>query len=839
MAPASRGPQCGFSVAATKKGEVPLRVEKRAKGKKVTIISNVNGDAVRLVRALQTLLGTGGSVRQAEKGSWAVEVQGDQVSRVTKALLDFDCLKGLSANALQDARTLLENKRSDVVVDRTAATKFLAQTQSGAASSAEAERKRALEQEAEFYGRFWSVDVEKGPADMSDVWEETLDDSFPAAPADKNVSTTASELNIALQVLGMLSETGRAVKEFWQTGMTIERFRKIALNPGARFVGEGPRRKEAPSNLKSRQKLSDWKTGGARMTYFSPHVSAIERYERGQAGEKDVAQTPTIDATPEMIVEEDEAGWCRALLSYCVPLPTPPSRLDESALSEVSKKALRSIEEKIAPDLEGIQQSIPGVVCFLDSSTFGLDLSLQEKDFLQGPKRDTGRTLTAEEKDELRLEKKLREICALKRRQVEGETLDKLQAEKVAKRTELFREVAESKLRRAEKELLKVFKRYVKSFQDAFWEKEWQALYGDEATTSAGSKQVPFGIFDKSRCEGPVTVSSDGSVAESRAPRWVGVPLHLLVQDGEVAAFAIEILEGLVRLGWAAPGAALADLGTTKGGFGFGGTGKKVTGGSFDSYGKSFGAGDVIHCEAEREDGRLRIGFAKNNEALGVAFDVADDLGKGPGLSAVVCGKGFKVKIVSAESMRLEDDIETTAGSLPGFVEYQPPRLAVATRNYSVDDEDSLVLWKGETVNVSSDDGQGWLFGFFLDPEDPDDGGWFPADCVQFFEEHEVELEVTRTPQEKATNVTSSNGFTKGYSDPATVPAQVEGGAVDGLDDWLQKLSLQKYALQAHSWCSEMGAVSLEEVEESWEDFADALSLKPLERKRLAKAVGA
>ncbi len=52
-----------------------------------------------------------------------------------------------------------------------------------------------------------------------------------------------------------------------------------------------------------------------------------------------------------------------------------------------------------------------------------------------------------------------------------------------------------------------------------------------------------------------------------------------------------------------------------------------------------------------------------------------------------------------------------------------------------------LPLWrlpiealKGETVNVSSDDGEGWYFGYFLDPEDPDDGGWFPYDCICFLD---------------------------------------------------------------------------------------------------------
>merc|ERR1719453_2283221 len=60
-------------------------------------------------------------------------------------------------------------------------------------------------------------------------------------------------------------------------------------------------------------------------------------------------------------------------------------------------------------------------------------------------------------------------------------------------------------------------------------------------------------------------------------------------------------------------------------------------------------------------------------------------------------------------------------------------------------------------------------------------------------------------------------------------------GDLPGLPEWLTGLSLQKYGPQASGWCAEMGAVSIEEVEENWEDFADAMKLKPLERKRLAK----
>uniref|UniRef100_A0A7S0FDT1 Protein kinase domain-containing protein n=1 Tax=Pyrodinium bahamense TaxID=73915 RepID=A0A7S0FDT1_9DINO len=62
-----------------------------------------------------------------------------------------------------------------------------------------------------------------------------------------------------------------------------------------------------------------------------------------------------------------------------------------------------------------------------------------------------------------------------------------------------------------------------------------------------------------------------------------------------------------------------------------------------------------------------------------------------------------------------------------------------------------------------------------------------------------------------------------------TVSAELEG--------WLERLRLEKYSERARAWCEKEGAVHLNEVLENWEDFANALSLKPLERKRVEKDV--
>eukprot|EP00439_Symbiodinium_sp_Y106_P078163 s204_g16.t5 len=595
----------------------------------------------------------------------------------------------------------------------------------------------------------------------------------------------------------------------------------------------------------------------------------------------------------------------------------------------------------------------------------------------------------------MRVEKKLREICALKRRQVDGETLDKLQAEKIAKRGSLFREVADLKLRRAEKELVKLFKSRKKAFQEAFWDLEFKALYAEDGPGKGES--APFGIFNAEKCEGPVSVSGDGVTAESAAPRWVGAPLHVYVKPGEVSAFAIEVVKGLVRLGWAAPDAAVAELGCSSGSFGFGGTGKKVSAGLFEPYGESFGAGDTIHCEAEREDGLLRIGFAKNAEPLGVAFEVKDTFGEESGLVGAVSSKGgFKVRIVSAESMPLEEAPEPI---LVDYVSYEPARLAQVIRDFQAGNEatgvveENLLLWTGETVYVSANDGEGWLYGYFLDPEDPDDGGWFPADAVEFLDLPPAEREPLEAAQEEAgeeetawddwapaavpdippedlrvrscpkpvrstswdarnkklsavlpkgvnlppdrdthelyvrqldkylcqvaknpkgfenkvetrrefrfhvSDAWSRSGFCSEIpkltfakdrlaekmgtnrnavpsvkspeeasweaastqhpsafrapraenwaaetpqwpeeseaqpSDPAK-----EEEAVPGLAEWLQSIHLHHYGPKAAEWCAEMGAVSTEEIKECWEEFAQDLGLKPLEKKRLEKA---
>jgi len=62
---------------------------------------------------------------------------------------------------------------------------------------------------------------------------------------------------------------------------------------------------------------------------------------------------------------------------------------------------------------------------------------------------------------------------------------------------------------------------------------------------------------------------------------------------------------------------------------------------------------------------------------------------------------------------------------------------------------------------------------------------------------------------------------------------------VDDLEKFLESARLSKYFEPAKEWCEEQGAASIEDIVENAEDFAEALSMKPLERKRLNKAAAA
>lgn len=117
--------------------------------------------------------------------------------------------------------------------------------------------------------------------------------------------------------------------------------------------------------------------------------------------------------------------------------------------------------------------------------------------------------------------------------------------------------------------------------------------------------------------------------------------------------------DGLCRLGWSTEGASLdlgknesfklfrsifsmnvvLSTGTDKYGFGYGGTGKKSNCKKFDNYGTSFTLGDTIGCMLDLDSGH--IGFSKNGQNLGKAFDIPAQLKNSAFYPAVVLKATF------------------------------------------------------------------------------------------------------------------------------------------------------------------------------------------------------
>mmetsp|Transcript_1950 Transcript_1950/g.4959 ORF Transcript_1950/g.4959 Transcript_1950/m.4959 type:complete len:207 (+) Transcript_1950:74-694(+) len=113
-------PAPSYTVGGTKKGGFPVRVESRGPGKKVTIISNVNGNVESFLRDLKEALGTGGVAHGPN-----VEVQGDHITRVSAWLARAGCISGISAAnksaALPQSKSQAKQARSIKALDQKAA----------------------------------------------------------------------------------------------------------------------------------------------------------------------------------------------------------------------------------------------------------------------------------------------------------------------------------------------------------------------------------------------------------------------------------------------------------------------------------------------------------------------------------------------------------------------------------------------------------------------------------------------------------------------------------------------------------------------------------------------
>eukprot|EP00931_Biecheleriopsis_adriatica_P115723 TRINITY_DN91488_c0_g1_i1.p1 TRINITY_DN91488_c0_g1~~TRINITY_DN91488_c0_g1_i1.p1 ORF type:complete len:605 (-),score=158.84 TRINITY_DN91488_c0_g1_i1:21-1835(-) len=233
-------PPCGFLVYAEKAGQLPLLTERRAKGKRVTIVSGVKGNARALCTALTSLLGVGGTVHS--KGPLSdVEVQGEQVERVEQALWQLDCVRGPGAKAPPAA-----------VVERDCGyDDFLRQD---VTSSRRKERRAAVAAEAQeppeppadapcrkWHGRWIYCSGNCSKVDFTGLWLDLSgrDDFLPLAGGGQGCRGDAEA---ALQSLGMSAQVGKAV-ESYRTELAADAARRAA--PKASLCA--PRAQGAPA----------------------------------------------------------------------------------------------------------------------------------------------------------------------------------------------------------------------------------------------------------------------------------------------------------------------------------------------------------------------------------------------------------------------------------------------------------------------------------------------------------------------------------------------------------------------------------------------------------------
>ena len=76
-APTEKAPARPYRIAKTRKGGLPVTVEKRARGKVVTVVRNISGDGASLLKDLKRRCGAGGVVRED-----SIEIQGDHREKV-------------------------------------------------------------------------------------------------------------------------------------------------------------------------------------------------------------------------------------------------------------------------------------------------------------------------------------------------------------------------------------------------------------------------------------------------------------------------------------------------------------------------------------------------------------------------------------------------------------------------------------------------------------------------------------------------------------------------------------------------------------------------------------
>jgi len=293
----ARLPSCGFAVQGGKNGSTPIKVEKRPKGKKVTIISNVSGSAKSLLSALGTLLGCGGTCRQVASGlHWTVEIQGDQIERVNSALVQLGCLRGVKketseSKKKQPAETVNRNCGYDKFLRRGEPTKAEA-TSSSSLTFELCEPCSVPLHGAEcslWHGPWVYCRGRCEQHDFSDVWHDALDGGHmeevkcgTAGSSAMRASLGIEDLNARLRSLGMLAERGSALPPVSSrkkkgnfvaaietgdsgtrpqtfnpaaAGVTLSDYRKAAIGPGARLIDDEPPVQKKGKTDKSKSQL--------------------------------------------------------------------------------------------------------------------------------------------------------------------------------------------------------------------------------------------------------------------------------------------------------------------------------------------------------------------------------------------------------------------------------------------------------------------------------------------------------------------------------------------------------------------------------------------------------
>lgn len=162
---------------------------------------------------------------------------------------------------------------------------------------------------------------------------------------------------------------------------------------------------------------------------------------------------------------------------------------------------------------------------------------------------------------------------------------------------------------------------------------------GESAKRARTESPVKLNENDRSPM---LAVAPDGLVCQSRQEReWCGARATAGVVAGKVYWEARPRDEGVCRFGWTTMAGSL-DIGNDRNGWGYGATGKKVTGNTYPSYGEPFTVGDVIGCFLEVGPDGGSLSFSKNGKDLGQAFSLPKHAGP---LYPTVCMRNAEVSV--------------------------------------------------------------------------------------------------------------------------------------------------------------------------------------------------